>query len=336
MYNMVLYEYLVCFALYVVAFVFLFKTYSELISLLLIAIIHFVFMGISIKDLYKWYNSLIGKKSPFLKLILFIITISYFTNFIALVLIVVALLYLKATYNKVRGTELYLSPKNRIILNYFEYIYISFVSIFYFLFFISEYSPNLFSLNVLLSDDKPTNIIFSIIFLFVLYLSFYQLYNGLTFIKLKQQLIIGQEGFEITTQPTNIPTSKFHNIDINKIKKDAAAKAEKAYSDSSAIDAIMNPTTPNPTPTPNPTTFLNDYIPGNILTNNISQMTNMQESTLANNLIQITNMPGNTLANNLIQITNMPGNTLTNNLKQIKSVPIYTPKPTEFFKYLFV
>ena len=329
-----LYEYLVCFALYLVAFVFLFRTYSELISLLMIAAIHFAFMSISFKDLYTWYKTLTGKKTAFLKLVLFIITTTYLINFVALVLIVVALFYLKSVYNNFRGTELYLSPKNRIILNYFEYIYISFIGIFYLLFSISAYSPEVLGLNVLLNGDKTTNIIFSIIFLLILCVSFYQLYNGLTFIKLKQQLIIGQEGFEFGSFPTpyddssfptmrirdiSFPTSSFHNIDVKKIQADATNKANQNQIEAERqIDSLMNPTTPPPN---------NAIQPYN--TNGPSNTSVPSKKNIPSN----TNRHSKHTGHKQGKITN------NNNIYRPSHTPIKTtqpPKPTQMFKYLFV
>ena len=144
---MIIDEFLIFFVLYGISIFFLFNKNSEYISFTILGAAHLGFMLLIFRNIYDWYRTIVNKENTYLLILLLLIISSMISTLTAFIMIIISLLYLQTIYYREKGSWYELPPEKRIELNYFEYIYIGLIGVFYLLYFASFIKKEIFDFD---------------------------------------------------------------------------------------------------------------------------------------------------------------------------------------------
>lgn len=112
-------NYIAFFILYVISFIFISRTYSEIVGFGALFVVHSAFTVFIAKELFTKFNSIVLPNFGTIIIILSII-IGLLFHFIALILILIMIRELQVKYTAADGTPMHLSDKNNDLLDDFK------------------------------------------------------------------------------------------------------------------------------------------------------------------------------------------------------------------------
>jgi hypothetical protein len=170
-------------AVYLVNTIFIYKANTEIIGLSILFLLHIILSQFNLTAIYEWYKNQ-APDDVLTKCGVFAIGYGFFMNFLSLYIILMAIFFMKNKYESANKPNMALPAKQRVALNNFKLCYLFELAIF----FLGAYVVN----NIIINGKYSTKFtaLSVICFLSAVALSTYEFSNALSFVGIKDKLIL--------------------------------------------------------------------------------------------------------------------------------------------------